>query len=319
VARLETIAKAARAAGRDVVLAGRSLRRIVEASRENGYLRDVPAFLDEDDAGYLPDDKCLIICTGSQGEPRAALWRIATGEHPRVRIEDGDTVIFSSKIIPGNEVPIGRVHNELISRGVEVITEQDAFVHVSGHPNRDELVRMYQHIRPKIAVPVHGEIRHLHEHAALARTCQVAETHVAVNGTMVRLGPGKSEIVERVRAGRCVLEGNRVVPFDGNLLRSRQRSLYNGAVTVSVAVSANGKLVSDPQVSTIGLLEENEGRIETTVKEIAAAAVKRLPLSDRRKDDTVGEAVRIAVRRAFREMLNKNPVTSVHVFRIDKA
>ncbi|MEQ8195599.1 MAG: ribonuclease J [Rhodospirillales bacterium] len=319
VARLETIAKAARANGRDVVLAGRSLRRIVEAARENGYLRDVPAFLDEDDAGYLPEDKCLIICTGSQGEPRAALWRIATGDHPRIHIEAGDTVIFSSKIIPGNEIPIGRVHNELAHRGIELITEQDAFVHVSGHPNRDELVRMYQHIRPRIAVPVHGEIRHLHEHAALARACQVAETHVTANGTMVRLAPGPSEIIEHVPAGRCLLEGNRVVPMDGNLMRSRQRSLYNGAVTVGIAVNANGKLVSEPQITTLGLLDDDEGDIEAQIKEISAAAVKRLPLKERRRDEAVTEAVRIAVRRAFREMLNKKPVTSVHVFRIDQA
>ncbi|MEL0107775.1 MAG: ribonuclease J [Rhodospirillaceae bacterium] len=318
VARLETIAKAAQANGRDVVLAGRSLKRFVEAARENGYLRDVPAFLDEEDAGYLPEDRCLIICTGSQGEPRAALSRIASGDHPRVSISQGDTVICSSKIIPGNEIPISRVHNELARRKIDVITEDEAFVHVSGHPNRDELVQMYDYIRPQVSIPVHGETRHLHEHAKLAKTCQVRTVHVPENGSLIRLGPGESGIVDSVPSGRLMLEGNRVVPIDGSLMRSRQRALYNGVVTVSITLDSNGKFLADPLISTVGLLEDEDKDFDLMIPDIAEAAVKRLPLKERRDDASVHEAVRIAVRRAFRETLKKKPVTMVHVSRVNK-
>ncbi|MCH8238375.1 MAG: ribonuclease J, partial [Proteobacteria bacterium] len=190
VARLETISRAAQANGRDVVLAGRSLWRIDAAARENGLLEDIPAFIEAEDSGHLPDDKVVIICTGSQGEPRAALWRIASDDHPHVTLSEGDTVIFSSRIIPGNETSIGRLHNQLVRLGVKVIDTTDHFVHVSGHPARDELARMYQLARPKVAIPVHGELRHLVEHAKLARECQVADAIVVENGTMVRLGPG---------------------------------------------------------------------------------------------------------------------------------
>ena len=202
VARLETISAAARANGRDVVLAGRSLKRIVEASRENGYLADVPAFLDEEDAGFLPNDKTLIICTGSQGEPRAALARIAANDHPRITLGEGDSVIFSSRVIPGNEQVIGDMQAKLAKRGIKIITPRDAMIHVSGHPARDELARMYQHVRPQIAIPVHGEYRHLVEHAALARECQVAEALITENGAVARLAPGPpGSLIMSRRAG----------------------------------------------------------------------------------------------------------------------
>src|SRR5262249_29178225 len=187
VARLESIARAAAAHDREVALVGRSLWRIDRAARENGYLTDLPRFLTEDEAGYVPRDKILLICTGSQGEPRAALSRIARQDHPNVSLEPGDVVIFSSRIIPGNEKAINRLPNALLRLGIEVVTDEDHFVHVSGHPNRDELVRMYQMIRPQVAIPVHGEARHLVAHADLARNCQVPDALVIENGAMVRL------------------------------------------------------------------------------------------------------------------------------------
>ncbi|MBT5309412.1 MAG: ribonuclease J, partial [Rhodospirillaceae bacterium] len=198
VARMETIAAAAAANDRDVVLAGRSLWRFNEVGRNHGCFADTPAFLEEDQAGYLPRDKTLIICTGSQGEPRAALSRIANGDNPRISLEPDDTVIFSSRIIPGNERSIGMLQNRLVRSGVRVMTERDHFVHVSGHPARDELTRMYQHVRPTIAVPVHGELRHMAEHANLARDCQVGQTLVGENGSMMRLAPGPAGIVDNV-------------------------------------------------------------------------------------------------------------------------
>ena len=201
LARLETIAAAAAANDRDVVLAGRSLRRIEAAARETGYLTDVRPFVDEANAGFIPKDKVVIICTGSQGEPRAALSRIAAGNHPNVTLETGDRIIFSSRVIPGNEVSVGHLQNRLAQIGVEIITWKDAPVHVSGHPARDELARMYALTRPRVAVPVHGEARHLIEHARLARACQVPHAIVAENGTVVRLAPGEAAAVDTVPVG----------------------------------------------------------------------------------------------------------------------
>ena len=316
VARLETIAKAARANGRDVVLAGRSLVRINDAARENGYLADVPAFLEEEDAGHLPEDKAVIVCTGSQGEPRAALSRIANDDHPNVTLGEGDLVIFSSRIIPGNEASIGRLHNQLVRRGIRVVSTTDHFVHVSGHPARDELTHMYQLSRPKLAVPVHGELRHLREHARLALECQVPMAIAAENGAMIRLGPGKPQITGTVPVGRLAADGNRLVPMDGELIRSRTRTVYNGAAVVTLVLNGFGGLAAEPELSAIALLESGDDPITDEAKEAARAAVEGLKAKQRGDDETVREAVRIAVRRSFRKSLDKNPVITVHLFRV---
>ena len=316
VARLETIAKAARANGRDVVLAGRSLVRINDAARENGYLADVPAFLDEEDAGHLSEDKAVIVCTGSQGEPRAALSRIANDDHPNVTLGEGDLVIFSSRIIPGNEASIGRLHNQLVRRGIRVVNTTDHFVHVSGHPARDELTRMYQLARPKLAVPVHGELRHLREHARPALECQVPMAIAAENGAMIRLGPEKPQITGTVPVGRLAADGNRLVPMDGELIRSRTRTVYNGAAVVTLVLNGSGGLAAEPELSAIALLESGDDPITDEAKEAARAAVEGLKAKQRGDDETVREAVRIAVRRSFRKSLDKNPVITVHLFRV---
>lgn len=315
VARLETIAKAAAASGRDVVLAGRSLRRMDEAARENGYLAGTRAFLDEDAAGWLPRERTVIICTGSQGEPRAALSRIAAGDHPRVELEDGDTVIFSSRVIPGNEIAIGKLQNDLVRRGIEIITWRDHHVHVSGHPARDELMKMYQLVRPRIAVPVHGELRHMLEHADLAEDCQVQQAVVAENGGMIRLAPGRAEIIGQVPVGRLAVDGNRIVPIDGALVRDRNRAIYHGSAVVTVVLDKKGRVRDEVQVSTLGVMEAGDegalGVVRETVEEIIVA----LPAVKRADDAAVKEAVRIAVRRVFRDRFDKRPVTSVHLVR----
>jgi len=314
VARLRTIAAAAD--GRDVVLVGRSLKRIDAVARKTGYLADVPAFLDAEDAGTLPRDKALLICTGSQGEPRAALARIAADSHPHVTLEAGDTVILSSKIIPGNEMAIARLHNRLVRRGVAVITEKDEFVHVSGHPNRDELVRMYQHVRPRVSVPVHGEIRHLMEHARLARACQVPLAVVAENGSVIRLDSAAAGVVDEVPAGRLALDGNRVVSMDGALVRGRTRALYNGSAVVTVVLDGDGRPVTEAQLSAIGIMEADDAGTEDCVLGAVGAALGKMPKRARRDDAAVREAVRIAVRAAFRDSVGKKPVTTVHVVRL---
>lgn len=316
LARIDTISRVARTCGREVVLAGRSFGRMIDAAKENGYLQDAPPFLGEEYAGDIPNDRLLVICTGSQGEPRAALSRIAADEHPRIYLDENDTVIFSSRQIPGNEVSIGRLQNRLVRRGIEVITDKDHFIHVSGHPARDELLEMYQAVQPELAIPVHGEIRHLTEHARLAKACQVKETIVNENGGMIRIAPGPAAVVEYVPSGRLALEGDRLVQLDGELVRGRVRALFNGTATVTVVVDKKGNLAGDAQIATTGLLEPDDFDFEDEALDAAEDAVEHLSHKARLDDDQVAEAVRIAVRRYFRATFNKNPVTQVHLVRI---
>ena len=219
-------------------------------------------------------------------------------------------------MIPGNEASIGRLHNQLVRNGITVITDKDHFIHVSGHPPRDEFTRMYQLSRPRIAIPVHGERRHLEEHADLARQCQVATAIAAENGAMIRLGPGQPCITGEVPTGRLALDGNRLVPMSGELIRSRNRTLYNGFAVITLALDETGEATTRPELSTTGLLEAGEEGIAEAAIEAALDAVRELKAKKRKDDDLVREAVRIAVRRAFRKTLEKNPVTTVHLIRV---
>ena len=318
VARVQTIAQVADQCGRHPVLVGRSMHRCVAAARACGYLKDMPPIIDEDEGAYLPPDKVLYICTGSQGEPRAALSRIARNDHPSVKMEPGDTVIFSSRIIPGNEVGIIALQNDLTALGVDIITDHHSPIHVSGHPCRDELAQMYQWIRPKIAVPVHGELRHLTEHAAFARDMQVAETHVALNGAMVRLAPGPSKIIDEVPAGRLYLDGEILIRSDDEGLRQRKRISYQGYIHVTVVLDANGKLKAEPLIVLEGLPPEDwDGRdLDYCVEEAIDAALAKLNPKDRKRDETVREKLRVAARRSVRDGAGKNPVTRVDVIRL---
>ena len=317
VARLETIARVAAAHDLHTALVGRSLRRIVEAARATGYLRDLPDFLDEHDAGFLPRDRVVLICTGSQGEPRSALARIAREDHPHVVLEPGDAAIFSSRIIPGNERAIARLQNGLARLGVEVVTERDHFVHVSGHPAREELIAMYRWVRPRIAVPVHGEARHLRAHARLAESCQVRTAIVAENGTLVRLAPAPAEAIGTVPAGRLGLDGTNLMRLDGAVMKSRHRMVHNGAAVATIVIDAEGRLQAEPQLSVPGLLDPEE---HEAVREAVIAAVKSaldsLPQARRRDDASVRESARLAVRRVLHANRGKKPVTEVHLVRI---
>ncbi|HEX9791514.1 MAG TPA: ribonuclease J [Kiloniellales bacterium] len=317
VARVETAAKVAEATGRRVCLAGRSMLRVYQAARDTGYLGNLPPLVSEEDVGYLPRDEVLILCTGSQGEPRSALWRIANDENNRVVLQPDDTVIFSSRVIPGNDKAIYALQNKLALKGVEVITADDHEVHVSGHPAREELTRMYQWVRPQIAVPVHGEARHLAEHARLARACQVPQQIVATNGALVRLAPGPAEIVDHVPSGYLALDGARLMSLGSSVLRSRQHLAYNGAAAVTLVIGGDGLLQGQPMISAPGVLdEETEGDKLAVIVEGLTDALRRLPAADRRDDEAVKEAARMAVRRGFSRMLGKKPVTKVHVVRL---
>lgn len=316
VARLKGIAEAAAANDRHVALVGRSLWRINEAARSNGYLDGVEPFVSERDAGFLPRDKVVLVVTGSQGEPRSALARIAADDHPEVVLEEGDVVIFSSREIPGNERAIGRVQNLLVRAGVGVVTADDEMVHVSGHPARDELVRLYQWVRPQLAVPVHGEERHLRAHARLAADCQVAQAIVPSNGQMIRLAPGPAEVVATVKSGRLAIDGKRIVPLDAGAMRSRHRMMYNGAAVATLVLDRRGALVTEPQIAVMGLLdhpEQDEGpaAAATAVRQ----AVEAMPDAARQDDEAVKQTVRIAVRRSFNASQGKKPLTEVHLIR----
>ena len=315
LARVESIAKAAVAAGRHPVLAGRALQRMVELAKECGYLLDFPPCVDERQAGYLPRDRALFICTGSQGEPRATMAKLAGNEHRDLVLEEGDTAIFSSRVIPGNERSVGRLQNALMARGVEVITDHDADIHVSGHPARDELVRVYQWIRPRIALPVHGEVRHMVEHAALARSCQVPETVVAPNGTLVRLAPGPAEIIDHVHAGRLARDGDVTIPVAGVALQERRKLLWNGAATATLVIDRDGRPKADPQVSLRGM-EDADGGLASAVVAGLKESLADLSASELRDDGRIEEAARRTVRRVVRAHTGKKPLTDVHIVRI---
>src|SRR5476649_2586071 len=315
LARVESIALAAVAAGRHPVLSGPALMRMIEAAQECGYLLDFPECVSPQDGAYLPKDKVLFICTGSQGEPRASMAKIANDEHRDLVLEDGDTAIFSSRVIPGNERSVGRLQNALMARGIEVITDREADIHVSGHPARDELVRVYQWVRPKIALPVHGELRHMVEHAALARACQVPETIVAPNGTLVRLAPGPAGIIDHVPAGRLARDGDGVVPVDGASLRERRKLLWNGAAAASLVIDSRGKGVAPPKVSLRGI-EDEDGSLAAAVVEGLQEMLADLTAGERRDDKRIEEAARQAVLRVVRAHLGKKPLTDVHIVRI---
>ena len=317
VARLHTIAKAAESSGRDVILAGRSLQRTTTAARNCGYLDDVAPFLDEDAAGFIPNDKQLIICTGSQGEPRAALSRIATDSHPRITMGKGDTVIFSARVIPGNEIGISAMKNNLARLGVEIIEDSDAHIHVSGHPNREELVEMYQHVRPQISIPVHGERRHLEKHAALAHECQVPHAIVNENGGLIRLAPGTPEVVDHVPSGRLVYDGNRMIPMQGEAIRSRVQGLWNGTAVVTLCIDKDAQPVGDMMITTTGMLEpDEEDAVLDQVADDVYDALERMSKRKINDDEEVSETVRLSARRSFRRLLDKKPITDVHLIRI---
>lgn len=317
VARLESIAVAAAANDRHVALVGRSLWRIERAARETGHLRDIAPFVTEHDAGYLPNDKVLYLCTGSQGEPRAALARIASGDHPHVVLGKGDVVIFSSRVIPGNEKAIFHLQNDLIRLGVEVVTDRDAFVHVSGHPGREEMTEMYRLLRPRIAVPVHGEARHQQQHARLAREMGAEQTFELTDGALLRLAPGPAEVTDHVETSRLCLDGPRLVPIESEILRNRRRMVFNGSAVVTVVLGGDGSLLGQPQLTALGLLDAGHAAEEhEAVVAAVVAAIEAIPPRVRRDDGTVREAARLAVRRSLRDSHGKKPITEVHLVRV---
>lgn len=309
-ARLQTIGRVAKETGREVCVAGRSLDRILRVAQSTGYLRDFPQPIGFDEAMRLPRSQVLIIATGGQGEPRAALGRIAAGNH-ELKIGEGDTVIFSSRIIPGNEVAIGRIMNQLSELGVKIVTERQAHVHVSGHPGRPELVQMYDWVRPEIVIPVHGETRHLNEHARLARASGVPQAIVQTNGDVIRLAPGEPKKVDEVRVGQLVLDGDVILPADGATVNERRRMGYGGLITVAMPVGENGQLAGKPFIRPFGVPVEEDR--DDFIADATDAATRAFSPGG---DDAVREQVRLAVRRCATLWTGKKPVVEVMMLQV---
>lgn len=305
-ARLQTLGEVAEDTGRQLCVAGRSLDRIIRVAKATGYLRDFPETIDFDTAMRLPPNQVMIIATGGQGEARAALNRIAEDTHT-LKLHAGDTVIFSSRQIPGNEIAIGKIMNMLASKDVEIITDRQAFVHVSGHPGRPELAEMYRWIRPEMIVPVHGEVRHMHEQARFALEQGIPQAVKQVNGDIWRLAPGKPKKIGQAHAGRLVLDGDVILPADGTTINERRRIALYGQISVAVAIQG-GRLKGAPQIRVQGVpVEEDRDAFLDEAARAAAEAVKK----DGRDLEKLRESVRLAVRRAAVRFTGKKPVVDV--------
>jgi ribonuclease J len=310
VARLQTIGKVAEETGRRVALAGRSVERNLKVAKAAGYLRDFPEPVRYDDAMRLPRRELLIIGTGGQGEPRAALGRIASGQH-ELKLGEGDTVIFSSRQIPGNEVAVGRIMNQLSDLGVVTVTDRQAHVHVSGHPGRPELRDMYSWIRPQLLVPVHGEARHLRAQARLGLESGIPKALFQKDGDIIRLAPGEPKKIGEARIGKLVLDGDVILPAGGSTMNERRKLAQQGIVAVSLALRANGTLLGEPVVSPIGLPVEADR--DDFVRDAVNSATRAVEPG--MKDDRLLENVRLAVRRCATLWTGKKPVVEVLVVR----
>jgi ribonuclease J len=317
VARLRAVADAALAADREVVVVGRAMERVIQVARETGYLEGVQDFRPMDAYGYLPPNKVVALCTGSQGEPRAALARIAEDQHPEVTLTRGDRVIVSARTIPGNEKAVGRVLNGLIDQGIEVITDRTHLVHVSGHPRRAELEDLIGWVKPKILIPVHGEALHLSEHAALARRLRVPQVIQCRNGDLVQLS-GNPGVIDEVPAGRTYKDGSLLVDADTRTVADRRRLSFAGVVSVALAITDKGEMRGDPELDLIGIPERD--RDGASMYEAAYDAVlttfDSLPRGRRRDPDAVAEAIRRAVRAAVAERWSKKPMCHVHILAV---
>ncbi len=317
VGRVRSIAEAARDAGRQVLVLGRSLKRMINVASELGYMEGIPAFIAEEEYGYIPRENLVVICTGSQGEGRAALAKLARDEMKTVALSPGDLVIFSSRTIPGNEKAILEIKNQLIDQGIKIIEDGDALVHVSGHPRRNELRKMYEWTRPRIGIPVHGEAAHLVAQGALMAQSGIPEVAQVRNGDMIRLAPGAAEIVDKVPFGRIYKDGKLVGDDEEMGIRERRKLSFAGHVAVNVVLDDRYEMAGDPDIVAIGVATVNEQGedIEELMLQAAVGAIDSIPRQRRKDLDLVQEAVRRAVRSTANETWGKKPLVTVFVTR----
>jgi len=319
IGRIISIARAAQKCGRSVGVIGRSLHRMVGVARECGLMEGIEEFASEEELGYLPDDRTVIICTGSQGEARAALARIARGDHKSIKLNPGDTVIFSARAIPGNEKEINNVKNNLSAAGVRIITPRNTknIIHVSGHPAREEITEMLGWVRPKAVIPVHGERVQLDAQGALARDCQIAHVVVPNNGSVIRLAPGDPAVVDHVETGVLAVDQKRLIADTHQSISGRRKLQYTGAVHVSVVLDQRGELLGEPKVDALGLIDEGEEeQIVNNMHDEILDLLDDMTWDERMDDRFVSEELRIGMRRFFYHILGIKPKATVHVIRI---
>ena len=318
VGRIRSIAKAAEAAGREVLLLGSSMRRVTEVARDIGLMEGIKPFIAEDEFGYIPRDKVVVILTGSQGEPRAALAKIARDEMRNVAFTAGDTIIFSSRAIPGNEKAINDIKNGLVEQGIHIITDSEALVHVSGHPRRHELQQMYGWVRPQMLVPVHGEAAHLTAHAELAIQSGIKTVPRVRNGDVLRLAPGPAEVVDEAPSGRIFKDGSLIGDYDEMGIGDRRKLSFVGHVAVNVVLDARYDFLGDPEVEPFGLPQfDDEGEdMGDTLYDAVLGAVESIPRARRKDLGLIREAIRRAVRSTANEVWGKKPVVTVFLTKV---
>ena len=317
VARMESVFYCAEKTGRQISLVGRSMHRIFKAARECGYLKNVIEPIDPRDAKNIRRDKIIYLCTGSQGEPMGAMMRIANYVHPDVYIEKDDAVIFSSKIIPGNEKKLYKLHNQLVREGLEVISEENEFIHVSGHPNREDLKDMYNWIKPQSIIPVHGEHRHMIEHIKFAKEMQIPYPVEVENGDVVKLYPGdKPEIYDKAPSGRLYVDGNIAVEEDSRSIKERRNISANGILDVAVLITPKGNIHNKPILNYSGLPIDNDEDYQYELENIIEKTARSFSLNNQNQKDNIIDAIKIACRKKTKDITGKKPFTNIKLIRI---
>ena len=317
VARMETIFYCAEKTGRQISLVGRSMHRIFKAAKQCGYLKDIIDPIDPREAKNISREKIIYLCTGSQGEPMGAMMRISSYTHPDVFVEKGDTVIFSSKIIPGNEKKLYKLHNQLVKDGIEVISEENEFVHVSGHPNRDEMKDMYSWIKPKCVIPVHGEHRHLMEHISFAKEMQVPHPVLVENGDIVKIFPGdKPEVYDKAPSGRLYLDGNISVHEESQSIKDRKNLSSNGYLEVTLLITSKGNIHDNPILSFRGLPIYEEDEFTYGLENVIEKITKSFKIGSRKQEHNLIDALKIACRKFTKEKTGKKPYTNINLVNI---
>ena len=317
VARMETIFYCAEKTGRNISLVGRSMHRIYKAAKQCGYLSDVIEPIDPRDAKNISSEKIIYLCTGSQGEPMGAMNRISNYIHPDVFVEAGDTVIFSSKIIPGNEKKLYKLHNQLVREGINVISEETDFVHVSGHPNRDDLKDMYEWIQPNSIIPVHGEQRHMLEHISFAKKLNVPHPIKVENGDIVRIFPGDSpEVFDKAPYGKIFLDGNIGVEEESKSIKERRNISQNGHLDITVIITTQGNIHNTPIVNFMGIPILNTEEFKISIQDEIDKIAKSFSLNNKKQDENFKDALKVTCRKFTKEKTGKRPITNINLVRI---
>ena len=318
VARMETVFKCAEKVGRHLSLVGRSMHRIYNTARECGYLQNIKPPLDPRDAKKIPRDKIVYLCTGSQGEPLGAMNRIVNQEHPDVYLDEGDTVIFSSRIIPGNEKKLFKIHNQLVKNNINVISEENAFIHVSGHPGRDEMRDMYEWIKPNISIPVHGEHRYMKEHYDFATSLGVPQPMLIENGDMIRIAPGEPKIIDKVHNGKLYVDGNRVIDDQSRFLKDRKNIAHNGLMDVTLIISKKGNLDRNPIINIRGLPFNDEELDECfyEMEDEILKTSKAYSLNNKKHEKNLIDALKSNLKKIIYSKTRKRPYTNITLIRV---